>query len=88
MKKLIALLLSFLVAASIVLGGGAFLWYQPAAAIVDRTMETAESAVLYYSIVEEILGPDWLNPDRFRIGASSLANNLLSAIEQRPVKYF
>ena len=45
MKKLIALLLSVLVAASIVLGGGAFLWYQPAAAIVDRTMETAESAV-------------------------------------------
>lgn len=51
-------------------------------------ISTAENAVLYYSIVEEILGQEWLNPDRFRIGASSLANNLLSAIEQRPVKYF
>lgn len=49
---------------------------------------TAESAALYYSIVEEILGEEWLTPERFRIGASSLANNLLSEIEGREIKYF
>ena len=51
-------------------------------------LSTAESAALYYSIVEEILGEEWLTPERFRIGASSLANNLLSEIEGREIKYF
>ena len=50
-------------------------------------ISTAESAALYYSIVEEILGEEWLTPERFRIGASSLANNLLSEIEGREIKY-
>ncbi|GAB0475716.1 deoxyribose-phosphate aldolase [Alistipes indistinctus] len=51
-------------------------------------ISTAESAALYYSIVEEILGEEWLTPERFRIGASSLTNNLLSEIEGREIKYF
>ena len=51
-------------------------------------ISTAESAALYYSIVEEILGEEWLTPERFRIGASSLANNLLSEIEGREIEYF
>lgn len=51
-------------------------------------ISTAESAALYYSIVEEILGEEWLTPERFRIGASSLANNLLSEIEGCEIKYF
>lgn len=51
-------------------------------------ISTAESAALYYSIVEDILGEEWLTPERFRIGASSLANNLLSEIEGREIKYF
>ncbi|MFR4024620.1 MAG: deoxyribose-phosphate aldolase [Alistipes indistinctus] len=38
--------------------------------------------------IEEILGEEWLTPERFRIGASSLANNLLSEIEGREIKYF
>lgn len=33
-------------------------------------------------------GPEWLNTDMFRIGASSAANNLLSAIEGREIKYY
>ena len=45
-------------------------------------------AVLYYSIVQSILGEEWLNPSLFRIGASSLANNLLSELEGRPITYF
>ena len=51
-------------------------------------VRTAADAALYYTIVEEILGPEWLNTDMFRIGASSAANNLLSAIEGREIKYY
>lgn len=51
-------------------------------------IRTAEDAALYYTIVKEILGEEWLTPELFRIGASSLANNLLSAIEGKEVKYF
>ena len=51
-------------------------------------VRTAEDAALYYTIVEEILGAEWLTPELFRIGASSVANNLISAIEGTTVKYF
>lgn len=51
-------------------------------------IRSAEDAALYYTIVKEILGEEWLTPDLFRIGASSLANNLLSAIEGEEVRYF
>jgi deoxyribose-phosphate aldolase len=48
---------------------------KPAGGISD-----AETALLYYTIVKEILGEDWLNAERFRIGASRLANHLLACI--------
>lgn len=51
-------------------------------------VRTKEDAVLYYTIVKELLGEEWLTPELFRIGASSLANCLLSAIEGHEVKYF
>ena len=51
-------------------------------------VRSAEDAALYYTIVEEILGKEWLTPELFRIGASSAANNLLTAIEGREVKFF
>ncbi len=51
-------------------------------------VRTPEDAALYYTIVEEILGKEWLTTDLFRIGASSAANNLLSAIEGKEVKYY
>ncbi|MBD5189448.1 MAG: deoxyribose-phosphate aldolase [Bacteroidales bacterium] len=51
-------------------------------------VRTAEEAVAYYTIVKEVLGEEWLNHDLFRIGASSLANSLLSAMEGKEVKYF
>ena len=51
-------------------------------------IRSAEDAALYYTIVKEILGEEWLTPELFRIGASSLANNLLSAIEGEEIKYF
>lgn len=49
---------------------------------------TADDAVLYYGIVKEILGPVWLDRKLFRFGASRMANNLLSALEEREVKYY
>ena len=49
---------------------------------------TAEDAVSYYSLVEMVLGKEWLLPETFRIGASRLANNLLSEVEGRNVDYF
>lgn len=49
---------------------------------------TAQEASLYYTLVDQLLGGEWLTPSRWRIGASSLANNLLGAITGAPVKYF
>lgn len=51
-------------------------------------ISTAADAVLYYTLVEHLLGSQWLTPDLFRIGASSLANDLLSVLEKRPILYF
>lgn len=47
--------------------------FKPAGGIV-----TTKDALLYYGLVNEILGPDWLNNHFFRLGASRLANNLLT----------
>jgi deoxyribose-phosphate aldolase len=51
-------------------------------------IRTADDATLYYTIVEQILGEEWLTPELFRIGASKAANNLLSAIEGKETIYF
>lgn len=51
-------------------------------------VRTAEDALGYYAVVKEVLGDEWLNSDLFRLGASSLANSILSAIEGKEVKYF
>ena len=51
-------------------------------------VRTPDDAVRYYTIVRTILGDEWLTKDLYRIGASSAANNLLSAIVGEPVKLF
>jgi len=48
---------------------------KPAGGIVS-----VADAKLYHAIVEEVLGREWLTPQLFRIGASRLANNILSEI--------
>ncbi len=40
-------------------------------------IRTAKDAVRYLVLVNETVGGDWLTPDRFRFGASSLLNDLL-----------
>lgn len=57
--------------------------YKPAGGIV-----TTEDAVKHYTLVKEILGDSWLTNQLFRFGASRLANNLLTSIEGKGVKYF
>ena len=42
----------------------------------------AKQAIQHLVLVHETLGPDWLTPDRFRIGASSLLNDVLMQIRK------
>ena len=51
-------------------------------------VRTPADAVKYYCIVKSVLGEAWLTRDLYRIGASSAANNLLSAIVGETVKHF
>ena len=51
-------------------------------------ISTVKDALCYLAIVDTILGKEWLTPELFRIGASRLANNLLSALEQKTVGYY
>ena len=57
--------------------------YKPAGGV-----STTEQAVQHYTIVKEILGEEWLTNTRFRFGASSLANKILSSIQGESVSYF
>lgn len=49
---------------------------------------TTADAVAYYTVIKEVLGEEWLTPELFRIGASRLANNLLSSILGSETKFF
>ena len=51
-------------------------------------ISTTEDAILYLTIVKEILGEEWMNSQLFRIGASRLANNLLSGLLGEEIQYF
>lgn len=48
----------------------------------------SEDALKYIAIVKEVLGDEWLNNKLFRIGASRLANNLLTTLNGETVVYF
>ncbi len=45
-------------------------------------IRTVEDALKYYSIVKNVLGKKWLNNEYFRIGASSLLDNIISHLEK------
>lgn len=51
---------------------GVKIGFKPAGGI-----RTTDEALQYVSLVKNILGDEWLSPDLFRIGASSLLDNLL-----------
>ena len=42
----------------------------------------AKEAVQYLVLVNETLGPEWLTPDLYRLGASSLLNDVLMQIRK------
>ena len=62
---------------------GRMVGFKPAGGV-----RTAEDAVGYYCIVREVLGEKWLTNEFFRLGASGLANNLLTAIFGEETKFF
>ncbi len=62
---------------------GRMVGFKPAGGV-----RTPEDAVGYYCLVKEILGDKWLTNEYFRIGASGLANNLLTAIFGTDIKFF
>lgn len=56
-------------------------------------MSVSEDAIIYYLIVKEVLGTEWLNNKLFRLGASRLANSILSDLSKmngknEEIKYF
>ena len=51
-------------------------------------VSTTADAVKYYTIVKEVLCELWLTNEYFRLGASRLANNLLSDILGKETKFF
>ena len=51
---------------------------KPAGGISD-----SKTAIRYLIMVKETLGKDWLTPDLFRFGASSLANDILMQIKKQ-----
>ncbi len=51
-------------------------------------INTVHDAVVYYTIVKEVLGKKWLTNQWFRLGTSRLTNLLLSEILGTETKYF
>ena len=51
-------------------------------------INTVHDALVYYTIVKELLGEEWLNNRLFRLGTSRLANQCLSEIIGEEVKFF
>lgn len=51
-------------------------------------VSTTADAVKYYTVIKEVLGEQWLSNEYFRIGASRLANSLLSDILGSETKFF
>jgi deoxyribose-phosphate aldolase len=48
---------------------------------ISGGVRSVDDAIKYYTIVKEILGNEWLNACYFRIGASSLSENLLQLLK-------
>ncbi len=51
-------------------------------------LNTVTDALIYYTIVKEILGEKWLTNKWFRLGTSRLANMLLSEVIGEETKFF
>jgi len=56
---------------------GRVVGFKPAGGI-----RTAKQAIAYLVVLNETLGPAWLTPERFRLGASTLLNDILMQIQR------
>jgi len=56
---------------------GRVVGFKPAGGI-----RTAKQAIAYLVVLNETLGPGWLTPERFRLGASTLLNDILMQIQK------
>ncbi len=45
-------------------------------------VRASKQAIQYLTLVYETLGPEWMTPDLFRIGASTLLNDVLMQIDK------
>jgi deoxyribose-phosphate aldolase len=45
-------------------------------------IRTAKESIAYLTVLYETLGPEWMTPDRFRFGASTLLNDVLMQIRK------
>ena len=50
-------------------------------------INTVNDALIYYTIVKEVLGKEWLSNELFRLGTSRLANLLLSEMKGEELKF-
>lgn len=62
---------------------GVMIGFKPAGGI-----NSVMDALIYYTIVKEVLGEKWLTNKYFRLGTSRLANMLLSEIKGEEIKFF
>ena len=62
---------------------GVMVGFKPAGGI-----NSVMDALIYYTIVKELLGEKWLTNEMFRMGTSRLANMLLSEVIGEEVKFF
>lgn len=46
-------------------------------------IRSALEALSYQAMVEEILGTEWLEPNLFRIGASSLLDDIIKELDKK-----
>ena len=51
-------------------------------------IKTANIAISYLVLVKETLGNEWLTPDMFRLGASSVLNDLLKQIQEQRTGFY
>ena len=51
-------------------------------------LNTVHDAIVYYTIVKEVLGEKWLTNEWLRLGTSRLANLLLSEVMGEEIKFF
>lgn len=51
-------------------------------------IKTAKDAISYLVLVKETLGEEWLTPDLYRLGASSVLNDILMQIDKQKTGYY